>query len=593
MVGMSGTGKVIECDVAIIGGGPAGSTTAALLAKYRPDAKILVLEKEKFPRDHVGESQLPAISGIIHEMGCWDEVEGAGFPLKIGATYRWGKNPELWNFDFAAPSDVEKLVRPTPYEGLRQLTAFQVDRAVYDEILLNHAERLGAEVRQEAQVVEVLRDGDRVEGLRLGDGSTVVARYYVDASGHVGTLRRKMGVETKPETKLQNVAIWDYWENAEWAIEVGSGATRVQVMSQAAGWIWFIPLGPTRTSIGYVLPKDHYKELGKSVEDCYHEAIANDERISALVRNATPRGMVEATKDWSFTASRGHGENWFLVGESIGFADPILAAGMTLAHTGARELAYSLAELLDADPKDGEHEDAEWLKNSVSDSQLRRVRQHIQFADFWYASNGQFTDLQDHCAEIAKQSGIKMSPEAAWRWLAQGGFTNESSSTPALGTCDLSSLKQVMWVLTDKKGDWALNKNNVLKLNLRNAERRVMPIYTEGRIEREECWVRGQNRLPLTGIFKVVVDVLERESRIDRIHKMILEYFGGPGRSETHRSPIKIAVQAMEAMINEGWITAKIDKKAPSMTISRPEENDFIHWNRDEDPVSRRDAEAG
>ena len=147
MVGMSGTGKVIECDVAIIGGGPAGSTTASLLAKYRPDANILVLEKEKFPRDHVGESQLPAISGIIHEMGCWDEIEGAGFPLKIGATYRWGKNPELWNFDFAAPSDVEKLVRPTPYEGLRQLTAFQVDRAVYDEILLNHAEHLGAEVR--------------------------------------------------------------------------------------------------------------------------------------------------------------------------------------------------------------------------------------------------------------------------------------------------------------------------------------------------------------------------------------------------------------------------------------------------------------
>ena len=587
MIVRSNSETVHECEVAIIGGGPAGSTTAALLMKYRPGSKVLVLEKEKFPRDHVGESQLPAISAIIDEMGCWDEIENAGFPLKIGATYRWGKNPELWNFDFAPPSEVEKLSRPTPYEGLRHQTAFQVDRAIYDEILLRHAESLGAEARQETQVTEVLRDGDRVEGLRLADGSTVVAKYYVDASGHVGTLRRAMGVETRPETKLQNVAFWDYWEDADWAIEVGSGGTRVQVMSQAAGWIWFIPLGPTRTSIGYVVPADHYKGLGVSVEDCYHEAIRNDDRISALVKNATPRGMVEATKDWSFTSSRGHGENWFLVGESIGFADPILAAGMTLAHTGARELAYTLLELLDPD----ESKDADWLKDSLSESQLRRVKQHIRFADFWYASNGQFTDLQDHCAEIARESGIKMSPEAAWRWLAQGGFTNENSSTPALGTCDLPSLKQVIWVLTDKKGDWELNHKNVLKLNLRNAERKLMPVYTDGKIKREDCWVRGQNRLPMTGIFKVVVDILAQESRIDRIHKMVVEYYGGPSSIESHRSPIKLAVQAMEAMINEGWIIAKIDKKAGKMSINRPEENAFVHLNRDEDPAVRKTME--
>ena len=584
MVGRVDTGNVHECDVAIIGGGPAGSTTAAFLAKYRPESKVLVLEKEKFPRDHVGESQLPAISGIIHEMGCWDEIENAGFPLKIGATYRWGKNPELWNFDFAPPSEVEKLARPTAYEGLRRQTAFQVDRAIYDEILLHHAEKLGAQVRQETQVVEVMRDGDRVEGLKLSDGSTVVARYYIDATGHIGTLRKAMGVETRPETKLQNVAFWDYWENADWAIEVGSGGTRVQVMSQAAGWIWFIPLGPTRTSIGYVLPSEHYKTLGLSVEDCYHQAIKSDDRISALIKNATPRGMVEATKDWSFTANRGHGENWFLVGESIGFADPILAAGMTLAHTGARELAYTLSELLDS--SEDENADTTWLKESVSESQMRRVKQHIRFADFWYASNGQFTDLQDHCAEIAKEAGIKMSPEAAWRWLAQGGFTNESSSAPALGTCDLPSLKQVLWVLTDKKGDWDLNHKNVLKLNLRNAERKLMPVYDKGKIKREDCWVRGQNRLPMVGMFKVVVEVLEQESRIDRIHKLLIEYFGGPNSTKSHQSPIKIAIQVIEALINEGWITAKIDKKAPKMTVARPAENDYVHINRDKDPAA-------
>ncbi|MCH2161013.1 MAG: tryptophan 7-halogenase [Phycisphaerales bacterium] len=566
--------KQIETDVAIIGGGPGGSTLASLILKYAPDRQVLVLEKEKFPRDHVGESQLPAIAGIINEMGCWDQIENAGFPLKVGATYRWGKSEELWDFDFAAPREVEKLARPGQYEGLRRFTAFQVDRARYDDILLRHAETLGATVMEETQVVKIHRDGDRVESLELRDGTMVTAKYYIDASGHIGVLRRGMGVETKPETSLQNIAMWDYWENADWAVEIGVGGTRVQVMSQSAGWMWFIPLGPTRTSIGFVCPVEHYKQSGMSPDALYKEAIANDERISSLIENATPRGDTETTTDWSFTSDRLYGDNWFLVGEAAGFADPILAAGLTLTHTGARELAYILNDLF-ADPHD-----SEWLKESYSDTQLRRIRQHIRFADFWYASNGQFTDLKDHCAQIAKDSGIRMTPEAAWRWLAQGGFTNEGLGKPALGTCDLPSLKQVLWKLTDKKGDWALNKLNVLTLNLRNAEKKMIPVFIEGKVVREECWVRGENRLPLTGQFKVLVDVLSQESEISKIFNLIKGYYAGGGAG--HQSPLKLAVQALEAMINEGWVIGKYNKRKPCLTVGRPEDNDYVHSNEDE-----------
>ena len=166
----------IETDVAIIGGGPGGSTLSSLIKKYAPDRKVLVLEKEKFPRDHVGESQLPAISGILYEMGCWDKIETADFPLKVGATYRWGKSPELWDFDFAPPRDVEKLQRPSPYEGLRHFTAFQVDRAKYDDILLRHAESLGTDVMEETQVAKIHRDGDRVVALETRDGTMVKAK---------------------------------------------------------------------------------------------------------------------------------------------------------------------------------------------------------------------------------------------------------------------------------------------------------------------------------------------------------------------------------------------------------------------------------
>jgi 2-polyprenyl-6-methoxyphenol hydroxylase-like FAD-dependent oxidoreductase len=89
-----------EYDVAIIGGGPGGATTGALLKTYRPDLRVVIFERERFPREHVGESLLPPIGRVLEEMGCWDQVEAANFPIKLGATFRWGKSPEPWNIYF-------------------------------------------------------------------------------------------------------------------------------------------------------------------------------------------------------------------------------------------------------------------------------------------------------------------------------------------------------------------------------------------------------------------------------------------------------------------------------------------------------------
>lgn len=563
-------------DVAIVGGGPAGSTLASIILTHRPQARIIVLEKETFPRDHVGESQLPAIGAILDEIGCWGKIERAGFPLKVGATYRWGRSPELWDFDFIDPDVVEALERPTPYDGPRRQTAFQVDRAIYDEILLDHAEELGADVRQSTMVRDVRRQDDRIESLVLDDGREIEATWYVDASGHGGVLRRSMDVATQQATSLQNIAIWDYWENAEWAVEIGTGATRVQVLSQPAGWIWFIPIGPTRTSIGYIVPASHYKDIGKTPEALYHETISADPRVASLTKNATPRGMVEATKDWSFTAERGHGENWFLVGEALGFADPILAAGMSLAHTGAREIGYTILELLDEPTSD----DVEWLMESVSNQQLRRVRQHIKFADFWYAANGQFTDLQEHCQSIAAESGMKMKPDAAWRWLAQGGFTTDSGVHATAGSFDPGTLKQVQWMLTDRVSGWQVNKFNVYKLNLRNAERRKIAIYDDGKVQRHDCLVRGDNILPLAGWYGVLVDCIQTEGRIDRILKTISMNYGSGGGVA---SPQQQCIQALETLITDNWVMGRVDKKVPRITVkASDEESLYVHWNRDD-----------
>jgi len=332
----------IKLDVAIVGGGPGGSTCGGMLKKHAPELSVGIFERDTFPRDHVGESQLPPISRILNELGCWEAVEAANFPIKIGATYRWGNSDKLWDFEFMPVNTYREETRPRKWgEQTRQL-ALQVDRARYDQILLDHAAALGCEVHQPAQVREVYCHGDQVRGLKLSDGRKVQARYYVDASGASAVLRRAMEIKIEVPTQLQNIAFWDYWENAQWVTRFPGGATRVLIMSIGSGWIWFIPLSPTRTSIGFVCPRQFYRDSGKKPEELYLWALSQEPLMAQLIAAASRTGNVQATKDWSFVADRVCGENWFLVGESAGFADPILAAGLTLTQTSAREAAYSI-----------------------------------------------------------------------------------------------------------------------------------------------------------------------------------------------------------------------------------------------------------
>ena len=569
-------------DVAIIGGGPGGSTTGALLRRYDPSLRVVILERENFPRPHVGESQLPPIGAILDEMGCWDAVEAANFPIKIGATYRWGPSRQLWDFEFLPVQNFVDEPRPAKYAGQRQQTALQVDREVYDDILLRQAESLGCEVREGTAVVEVLREDDRVTGLRLRDGSTITATDYVDASGHAGIIRRAMGVEVECPTALKNIAIWDYWENAAWAIEIGVGGTRVQIMSQDYGWLWFIPLGPTRTSIGLVCPAEYAKSSPLTPEQLYEQAIASDERISALCVGASRRGEIEATKDWSFVAARSVGSNWMLVGESAGFADPILAAGMTLTQTSAREAAYTLLE-----QRRGRHE-IDWLRKHFDLNQRNRVRQHIRFADFWYASNGQFSDLQDHCREIAKDAGLELTSEQAWSWLARGGFTNDSLGQAGIGGLDLAGLKQITQRFINQRAKWRVSENNVVSLALDDAERVELPIYKAGKIEPVACYIRGDARLALTGMYDVIVKMIPEGGAV-AVHQLLgglQKVFAAKFSASHAKIAVHHAMQALEVMLGEGWLVGRYEPKLPRVSIETPEEGDIIHTNRDDLPAS-------
>jgi len=562
-------------DVVIIGGGPGGSTCAGMLKKYAPALQVAVFERDEFPRDHIGESQLPMISRILDELGCWEAVEAANFPIKIGATYRWGNSEKLWDFEFMPMAKYREEPRPRPWSHQARQLAFQVDRAVYDKILLDHAASLGAEVTTGVGVKHVHHEGDRITGLELSDGRLITARFYVDASGGSAIVRRRLGVQVDVPTSLQNIAFWDYWEKAEWATRYPGGATRVLVLSIGCGWIWFIPLSDTRTSIGFVCPRDYYSNQDKDPRELYDWALAQEPLIAQLTDGAHRRGEVQATKDWSFVADRVIGENWFLVGEAAGFADPILAAGMTLTQTSAREAAYTILEL-----DRGKHK-ADWLRRTYDDNQRTRIRQHIRFANFWYSSNGVFTDLQAYTSEIAREAGLDLTPEKAFQWLGTGGFTHDNVGQVGLGGLDLAAARQIAGRFLDHEADWNISRYNRFRLNLEDAELESIPVFEGGRIRAVSCYRRDGSRLPLTGLFAGLVDILSDGDDINTVVAGLKRRALAMKTQTLPQLAFNQLVQAFELMISEGWVSATFDPALGRMQVGSPREGERIHSNQD------------
>ncbi len=567
-----------DYDVVIVGGGPAGTTVASILRKYNTDLSVLILEKAKFPRDHVGESQLPGVSAILNEMGAWDKVEAANFPIKIGASYTWGRDNDRWDFEFFPPERWKDEPRPAKYEGQRTFTAFQVDRGIYDDILLRHAESLGCEVREETAVADAEIEGDRIKAVKLENGERITAKYFLDAAGSGGTLRKWLGISVTVVEALKNIAMWDYWEGADWAVEFGNGVTRVQVRSIPYGWLWFIPLGPTRTSVGFICPYEHFGKMGLSLEEVYKKAIQDEPDIAHLTKNARQRGTVEACKDWSHYADRPVGENWFIVGEAAGFADPILAAGLTLHQSAARDAAYTILEL------ERGRLDPMWLRSRFEESNMTNLLQHVRFAEYWYAANGCFTDISENCQRLAREAGLRLTPTDAWRWLSQGGLTHQTLTSPVLGSFDLSSAKNLIGRFDedDRKVSRATDTGyNVFQLNLKGAKKAKIGRLAAGVIEPVDCYVRGERKLPAVGHFKHVIDVLSSESDLAKILDAFRANFT-MARDATKTSVdinVSQSLQALEWMTEELWVTRKKNRKRPVLEFK--EEGGFIRSAED------------
>lgn len=326
-----------DFDVVVVGGGPGGSTAATLVAK--DGHRVLLLEKERFPRYQIGESLLPStVHGVAPLLGVADELAEAGFPLKRGGTFRWGTNPEPWTFTFALSRRLAEA----------SSTAYQVERQRFDKILLDNARRCGVEVREEHEAVALLRDGERVTGVRFRDAAgreeSVDAPYVVVAAGNASRLHRGIGArELSPF--FRNVALFGYFEGGKRLPAPNEG--NILCAAFDTGWFWYIPLSDTLTSVGAVVARERAGDIQTDAEGAMRGYIDACPLVKDYLADArrVSEGMysgLRVRKDYSYANSVFWAPGVTLVGDAACFVDPVFSTGVHLATYGGLLAARSI-----------------------------------------------------------------------------------------------------------------------------------------------------------------------------------------------------------------------------------------------------------
>jgi FADH2-dependent halogenase len=352
-------------DVAIIGGGPAGATTGTLLA--RAGRRVILLEREKFPRFHIGESLLPFSMKAFTRMGLHEKFARAGFMKKFGGEM-FGACSETGN----------KFYFKDAYRSQTD-HAYQVTRADFDQVLLDHAAESGAEVREETSVETVAFAKDRVH-LRLrtqtGGVETIHARYIVDASGRNSVLGNHFKIK-KNYDHLQKLSLFAHYEGV-WRPQ-GIDATLTLLIRGIDRWFWLIPLTAERTSIGVVLDREVFRGSEQSPEEFLAQALAEQPIIARRMPSAHRVSEVHVAADFSYRSTRLHGERWLLVGDAAGFIDPIFSSGVFLAVFSGEQCADALNVVLDHPRR------AKRLFRRYERAVNRAMDIYLRFVNAWYS----------------------------------------------------------------------------------------------------------------------------------------------------------------------------------------------------------------
>lgn len=330
----------------IIGGGPAGSTAGAYLA--RAGLRVLIVEKARFPRFHIGESLMPVANAVLREIGVWDKVERMGFVPKYGAEFHVGNRS-------APPRHVEFAKGFVP--GLDY--TYQVERSRFDQLLLEHAAELGCVVRQETRATAVRgfgpggRNGYEIDLLPVGGndgapGETVRCAYLVDASGRDHLFAKP--VETAPANPDLNkrIALYGHFRGVKRA--AGHAGGNIVIVRHGDGWGWLIPLDAERTSVGVVTTTERMRASRLKPEAMFRQIVAASDKMRRAMDGAEPLSPFHAAADYNYRARAFSGPRFVLVGDAACFLDPMFSTGVFLALLSAK---LASAEIIRAHGRGG------------------------------------------------------------------------------------------------------------------------------------------------------------------------------------------------------------------------------------------------
>jgi flavin-dependent dehydrogenase len=339
-----------ECDVLVIGGGPAGSTIAALLAQK--GRHVVVLEKDRFPRFHIGESLLPLNLPLFERLGVADEVERIGV-YKPGAEVISDDHAQATTFRFDN----------NPYLSVGH--SYHVRRADFDKLLLDNSRRLGAIVFEGTRVTEVELDAERRSRVMAvgpeGGLSAWLPRFLVDASGRDTLLLKRLGLK-QVDKRNNTAAVFGHFRNV--TRRNGSAEGMITMHLFQHGWFWMIPLPDDLMSVGLVGTRSFFRTRRENLDNFFARAVAASPSVAERMINAEPISPLVATGNYSYASRRYAGSGYILIGDAAAFIDPLFSSGVMMAMSSA---AFG-AEAVDA-----------WLDDKeAGDRLMRQYERRVQ-----------------------------------------------------------------------------------------------------------------------------------------------------------------------------------------------------------------------
>jgi 1H-pyrrole-2-carbonyl-[peptidyl-carrier protein] chlorinase len=353
MTGARGAAKAdYDYDVGIIGGGPGGGSLGAYLAKA--GLRCAIFEKEKFPRPHVGESLVPSSTRVFRDLDFLPTMEKARFPHKYGAVWTSTQSNRTYDTtDWHDLRDADVRFDERDQPGVTQAYTYHVDRGLFDKLLLEHAEGLGATVRQGVAVKNV-DFGEKRPVMQLSDGTSVRVRMVADASGRDTALAKQLRLKVMDKV-FDQLAVHTWFEGYSRLSAFSKKEERfgdyiyIHFLPVTNTWVWQIPITDTITSIGVVSQKKNFVKSVSELEDYFWKNVASRKELHDGLKQSKQVRPFKAEGDYSYAAEQIAGDRFVLIGDASRFVDPIFSTGVSIALNSSRFASRDIIAACEAD----------------------------------------------------------------------------------------------------------------------------------------------------------------------------------------------------------------------------------------------------